>query len=152
MNTNRFWLKIFLGELAVIAVIVLGVFALVRGASGADPDHRMGTPPAVTISLDKMPAEMAAHYQYAASHQQEYTQIPCYCGCDRSLGHRYLTDCFVTRTGAWDAHASGCAVCTTEANQVRTQLDAGVPIADIRASIIKAFGPPPTLNSTGATS
>lgn len=152
MNTNRIWLKIAVGELAVMAVVVLGVFALVRGASGADPDHRMGTPPAVTTSLDKLPAAMADHYRYAAAHHEEYTQIPCYCGCDRTLGHRYLTDCFVTRTGAWDAHASGCAVCTTEATQVRAQLDSGVPIADARASILQAFGPPPTLNATGATS
>ena len=43
---------------------------------------------------------------------------------------------------AWEAHAAGCAVCGTEAAQVRTRLDAGVAIADIRSSIIKAFGPP----------
>jgi hypothetical protein len=152
MNTNRIWLKIAISELAVMAVIVLGVFALVRGASGADPDHRMGTPPAVTTSLERMPAAIADHYRYARAHQQDYAQIPCYCGCDRALAHRYLTDCFVTSTGGWDAHASGCAVCTTEATQVRAQLDAGVPIADIRASIITTFGPPPTLDSTGATS
>jgi hypothetical protein len=152
MKIDRLWVKIAVGELAVVAVIVLGVFALVRGASGADHDDRMGAPPAVTISLDKMPAAMADHYTFAAAHQQDYAQIPCYCGCDRSLAHRYLTDCFVTRTGAWDAHASGCAVCATEATQVRAQLGGGVPIADIRASIIKAFGPPPAPNSTGATS
>ena len=55
-------------ELAVLALIALGIVGLIRGASG--PDH--------------------------------------------SLGHRNLADCYVTTTGAWDAHASGCAVCGNE--------------------------------------
>ena len=149
---DRIWLKIAVGELAVLAAVLLGVFALVRGASGADPDHHPAASTAVTISLAKMPAEMADHYRFAAAHPQEYAQIPCYCGCDHSLGHRYLTDCFVTRGGTWDAHASGCAVCATEATQVRAELAAGVPIADIRTSIIDTFGPPPTPTTAGATS
>lgn len=149
---DRLWIKIVAGELALVAMIFLGVFGLVQGASGADPDDGFAASRAVTTSLDKMPADMATHYRYAAAHAEEYTQIPCYCGCDSSLGHRYLTDCFVTPTGAWDAHAAGCAVCTLEAVQVRAQLDAGIPIADIRASILKTFGPPPTVPATGATS
>lgn len=148
---DRLWFKIAAGELAVVTMIFLGVFTLVRGASGADPDDGFAASSAVTISLDSMPADMAEHYRYAGAHAQEYMQIPCYCGCDHSLGHRYLTDCFVTPAAAWDAHAAGCAVCTLEATQVRLQLDSGVPIADVRASIIKTFGPP-TLTGTGAAS
>ncbi|MEP7114813.1 MAG: PCYCGC motif-containing (lipo)protein [Ilumatobacteraceae bacterium] len=149
---DRLWFKIVAGEIALVAMIFLGVFGLVRGASGADPNDGFAASSVVTISLDTVPADMAAHYRYAAAHADEYTQIPCYCGCDNSLGHRYLTDCFVTPTGAWDAHAAGCAVCTLEATQVRAQIDTDVPIADIRASIIKTFGPPPTLTGTGAES
>ncbi len=152
---DRTWFKIVAGEFAFVALIVLGAFTIGRGAdeaSGANPDQRPTAPTVVTISLDKMPSEMAAHYRYAAAHAQEYAKIPCYCGCDRSLGHRSLTDCFVTPTGAWDAHASGCGICTIEATQVRTELDAGAPIADVRASIINTFGPPPTACPTGATS
>ena len=149
---DRIWLKIAAGELAVVAMIGVGMFAVVRGASGADRIDRFEASPAVTLFLDNMPADMADHYRYAATHVQEFTQIPCYCGCDSSLGHRYLTDCFITPTRAWDAHAAGCAVCTLQATQVRAKLDAGVPIADIRTSIIKTLGLPPTLTGTGATS
>jgi hypothetical protein len=72
-----------------------------------------------------------------------FADIPCYCGCDRGLGHRNLEDCFVNAAGDWDAHASGCGVCTAEAIAAREQLDAGIAIAEVRQSIIDRFGPPP---------
>ena len=82
----------------------------------------------------------------------DLAQIPCYCGCDRSLGHRNLADCYITATGAWDAHASGCAVCGNETATAREQLAAGRSIADVRTSIIDQYGPPPSLFSSGASS
>ncbi|CAN0467200.1 unnamed protein product, partial [Phaeothamnion confervicola] len=95
---------------------------------------------------------IAADYHYAADHLTDLAQIPCYCGCDHSLGHRNLADCYMTATGAWDAHASGCAVCGNETATAREQLAAGVPIADVRTSIIDQYGPPPSLFSSGASS
>ena len=123
----RPWLKIVGFELAVLALIGLGIVGLIRGASGPD-------------------------YHYAADHLTDLAQIPCYCGCDHSLGHRNLADCYMTATGAWDAHASGCAVCGNETATAREQLAAGVPIADVRTSIIDQYGPPPSLFSSGASS
>ena len=51
-----------------------------------------------------------------------------------------------------NAHASGCAVCGNETATAREQLAAGVPIADVRTSIIDQYGPPPSLFSSGASS
>ena len=112
----------------------------------------MAESPVVTVELSTVTPAIAADYRYAADHLADFAQIPCYCGCDNSLGHRNLADCYVTATGAWDAHASGCAVCGNETATAREQLATGVPIADVSTSIIDQYGPPPSLFITGASS
>ena len=144
--------KIVSIALAVVAVVGLGTFGLIRAASGPDADHTAAATPVVLADLSTVTAAIAADYHYAAEHLAEFSQIPCYCGCDASLGHRHLADCYVTATAAWDAHASGCAVCGYETAAARKQLAAGVPIADISKSIIEQFGPPPSLFPSGALS
>jgi hypothetical protein len=57
--------------------------------------------------------------QFSGKTRQAYTvakeipdtlaQLPCYCHCDQSFGHKSLHSCFE------DDHASQCAVCTDEA-------------------------------------
>jgi Protein of unknown function with PCYCGC motif len=136
-------------ELALVVFIGLGVAVLVRGASAADPNDALRSPTAVTISLASLPMETADMYRYAADHSEQFAQIPCYCGCDRSLGHRNLEDCFVTADGSWDAHASGCAVCTIEASAAQELIDAGTDTAVVRQAIIDRYGPPPAANPGG---
>jgi hypothetical protein len=48
---------------------------------------------------------------YSAVRQipQTIAQMPCYCHCDRGMGHKSLYSCFE------DDHASHCAVCVNEA-------------------------------------
>jgi Protein of unknown function with PCYCGC motif len=48
-------------------------------------------------------------YQVAKEIPQILAQLPCYCHCDRGLGHKSLHTCFE------DDHASHCAVCVDEA-------------------------------------
>lgn len=130
-------------ELAIVLFVGLGVASLIRGASAADPDHALHSPTAVTVSLGMLPTEIATAYQYAAEHAGQFSQIPCFCGCVRSLGHRNLEDCFVTPDGAWDAHASGCAVCTLEAASARELIATGTDMALVRQTIIDRYGPRP---------
>lgn len=137
-------------ELALVVFVGLGVAVLIRGASAADPDDAVHSPTAVTVSLAALPTETAAMYRYAADHAEQFTQIPCYCGCDRSLGHRNLEDCFVTANGSWDAHASGCAVCTLEASSAQELIDTGTATGVVRQTIIDRYGPPPAAQ-LGAT-
>jgi hypothetical protein len=143
-------------ELALVVLVGLGVAALSRGASAADPDHALHSPStvtvasAVTVALDALPPETADMYRYAAGHAEQFSEIPCYCGCDRSLGHRNLEDCFVTTDGRWDAHASGCAVCTIEASSAQELIDTGTATTTVRQRIIDRYGPPPTAQP-GAT-
>jgi hypothetical protein len=142
------WIIAF--ELALVVFVGLGVAVLVRGASAADPDHAVHSPTAVTVSLASLPMETADMYRYAADHAEQFKEIPCYCGCDRSLGHRNLEDCFVTADGRWDAHASGCTVCTIEASSAEELIDTGIATAVVRQTIIDRYGPPPAAQP-GAT-
>lgn len=137
-------------ELALVVFVGLGVAGLIRGASAADPDHALHSPTAITVSLATLPTETADLYRYAAGHAVQFAEIPCYCGCDRSLGHRNLEDCFVTAEGGWDAHASGCAVCTLEASSAQELIDAGTDVAVVRRTIVDRYGPPPAAQ-LGAT-
>ena len=124
-------------EFGVVLVIVAGLLVVVESTSTDESvSTAMNTSTAVTVDLAVLPESMADVYHYAASHATDFDAIPCYCGCDRSLGHVSLTDCFITDTGAWDAHASGCAVCSNEATTARAALDAGAQIDRVAASII----------------
>ena len=136
-------------ELAILLFVGLGGAVLVRGASAADPDHAIHVPTAVTVSLAALPSETAGLYRYAAAHREQFTQFPCYCGCDRSLGHRNLADCFVTPDGSWDAHAFGCGVCTAEAATAKELLAAGTEVAEVRQHIVDRYGPPPAAKQGG---
>lgn len=48
-------------------------------------------------------------YRAAQLIPETLAQLPCYCHCDQSFGHKSLHSCFE------DDHASQCAVCTDEA-------------------------------------
>ena len=144
--------------LAVVAIVVVlvGMVAagLVVGTSGADSDHANGasTGGPVTVRLADLQPETASLYRYAASHSSHFAELPCFCGCDTMLGPRSLADCFVTPTGAWDAHASGCGVCTAEALVARDALDRGTPVAAVRASLVAQYGQPSTSPNSSAGS
>jgi len=56
-------------------------------------------------------------------------QQPCYCHCDRSVGHASLLDCFASK------HGSGCDVCMKEAIYSYEQSRKGKTAAQIRAGI-----------------
>jgi hypothetical protein len=142
-NDRRSIVRIVLAELALVLVLLVGVAGVVRGAGAPDPADGTRAAASPTVALSDLPAATADVYRYAAAHAMHFAEIPCYCGCERSLGHRSLEDCFVNAAGDWDAHASGCGVCTAEAIAAREQLDAGTAIADVRQSIIDRFGPPP---------
>jgi uncharacterized protein with PCYCGC motif len=60
-------------------------------------------------------------------------QMPCYCHCDRGMGHKSLHSCFE------DDHAAHCAVCVDEALMVYGLQKEGRSAAEIREQIIARF-------------
>ena len=104
------------------------------------------------LDLDDVPANIADHYEFADANRNLYDEIPCYCGCEKSIGHRNLTDCFVrSDANGWDAHAAGCKVCIDESIAVRRLMADGADLPTIRDSIITEFGPLTTPTTTTST-
>jgi hypothetical protein len=69
-------------------------------------------------------------YAIAAKEKAILYQQPCFCHCDREVGHTSLLDCFV------DAHASGCLLCKKEAVLAYDESKQGKTAAQIRQDII----------------
>jgi hypothetical protein len=69
-------------------------------------------------------------YALAAKEKKILYQQPCYCHCDREVGHKSLLDCYV------DRHASVCATCKMEAVFAYEESRKGKSAAEIRQEII----------------
>ncbi|PGZ84978.1 PCYCGC motif-containing (lipo)protein [Bacillus sp. AFS029533] len=55
-------------------------------------------------------------YMVAAQHVDLLKNIPCYCGCGESVGHKSNLDCFIHEVKddgsiVWDSHATSCVNC-----------------------------------------
>jgi hypothetical protein len=62
-------------------------------------------------------------------------QMPCYCYCDRGMGHKSLYSCFE------DDHAAHCAVCVNEALLAfKLEREGKLSTAQIRDRINETFG------------
>lgn len=68
-------------------------------------------------------------YMKAAKVRKVLYQQPCYCHCDRSIGHGSLLDCFTGK------HASVCDVCIKEAFYSYEQTQKKKTAAQIRTGI-----------------
>ena len=72
-------------------------------------------------------------YQIAQDDPALLAQMHCYCGCDRTNGHKNLLDCFR------DRHGSTCEICTGEAIQAEQLARQGMPVEQIRDSLRARF-------------
>ncbi len=70
-------------------------------------------------------------YALAAKEKKLLYQQPCYCHCDREVGHQSLLDCYI------DRHASICATCKMEAVFAYQESRKGKTAAQIRQEIIE---------------
>lgn len=135
------------GSGAVVSIVVVAVILLAGGATmgavlmrgGHQGPMTMRVAPGGTLDLATVSDPLAQHYRFAAAHPHEYAQVPCFCGCEATLEHRSLLDCFVRPQGGWEAHAAGCAVCIQESAMLRSMLADGAAPAQIRAEIVARF-------------
>ncbi|MGB8542752.1 MAG: CYCXC family (seleno)protein [Candidatus Acidiferrales bacterium] len=70
-------------------------------------------------------------YALAAKVKNVLYQQPCYCHCDKEIGHTSLLSCYT------DRHASVCALCQKEAVLAYTETQKGKTPAQIRKEIIE---------------
>jgi hypothetical protein len=93
------------------------------------------TPPKGALPETLPPAEFAndavTHnaYALAAKIKETIYQMPCYCNCDRNVGHTSLMDCYR------DTHGAICAICKKELFYSYQERKKGKTVAQIRAGI-----------------
>jgi hypothetical protein len=73
----------------------------------------------------------ARSYKAAAKVSNVIYQLPCYCHCDRTAGHKSLHSCFESE------HGAHCSTCMKEAFFAQEMTAKGKTPAQIRAAIIK---------------
>ncbi len=76
------------------------------------------------------PVQLRA-YVAAAKVQDVLHQLPCYCYCDRSQGHKSLRTCFE------GTHGANCGTCMQEALYAYEQTMKKKTVAQIREGIMK---------------
>jgi hypothetical protein len=75
-------------------------------------------------------AETQNIYALAAKEKDVLYQLPCYCRCDKEVGHKSLLDCYV------EYHAAHCVLCKKEAAFAYTETKAGKTVDQIRKEIM----------------
>lgn len=87
-----------------------------------------------TLPLEQFTGKARDAYQVAREIPQTLAQMPCYCHCDRGMGHKSLHSCFE------DNHASSCAVCVNEALMAyQLQKKQGLSAKEVRERIVAEF-------------
>ena len=88
-----------------------------------------------TLEPEKFTGLVRDAYRAAREIPQTIAQLPCYCHCDRGMGHKSLHSCFE------DDHASHCAVCVNEALlALKLEKEQKLTPAQIRDRIVEQFG------------
>ena len=88
-----------------------------------------------TLAPEKFTGLTRDAYRAAREIPVTLAQMPCYCYCDRGMGHKSLHSCFE------DDHAAHCAVCVNEALLAyQLEKEGKLTTAEIRDRINETFG------------
>lgn len=139
----------------VVAVIVLkqpgtGDISADRQASPAKPIERQPSQPkahvpahyetapnskslGATLTPTKFFGKTKEAYDVARKIPVTLAQLPCYCHCDETVGHKSLHSCFE------DEHAASCAVCVDEALLAYKLEKSGKTASQIREQIVAQY-------------
>lgn len=102
------------------------------------PAHNTEAPPRTSLRQTLAPEIFTGNvqhaYQVARDIPQTLAQLPCYCHCDMSKGHKSLHSCFE------DEHGANCGICIGEALMASNLERQGLTDAQIRERIIQAYG------------
>jgi hypothetical protein len=139
MRIKREWVAGGVLVAGMVAAVLVPAFArpVAQQTGGNEPVPAYHTQvPAGELPEPMDPAEFANpvvknSYALAAKVKKVLYQEPCYCHCDRSVGHASLLDCFTSK------HGSGCNICMAEALYSYEQTKKGRTPAQIRAAIQK---------------
>ena len=117
--------------LGIVAIVVMALIAWIslRG-TGESTNETAALKSADVLSPTLFSDEKTrAAYQVAKDIPEVLEQLPCFCGCMTSFGHKNNLFCFK------DQHGSGCNICQDIAIDARKMHDQGMPIAQIQDNI-----------------
>jgi hypothetical protein len=83
----------------------------------------------VTLDPKQFQGDVRKAYQVAQDDPALLAQLHCYCGCDKTDGHRNLLDCYRSQ------HAAHCEICVGEANDAEAMEKRGMSIDAIRDAL-----------------
>jgi hypothetical protein len=129
----------------LLGTLLIALFAIATSAQFADnqtPAYH-AAPPAKgekipPIASAEQLKDMDLHYEYqerayeaAAKVPRVLYQLPCYCYCDRSAGHKSLHSCFE------GTHGANCGTCMAEALYAYQMKKKGWTVSQIRDGIMR---------------
>jgi len=88
---------------------------------------------APTLDATMFSGKTRQAYQAAGAIPRTLAQLPCYCHCDRGMGHKSLHSCFE------DDHAVHCVVCVDEALLAYRLEKEGLTAPQIRDRIVAEY-------------
>ena len=94
-------------------------------AASNDPGARLR----ITLDPKNFQGMVREAYEVAERDPALLAQLHCYCGCDKSDGHKNLLDCFR------DKHGSTCGVCVGEARDAESMAGRGMAVEQIRDAL-----------------
>lgn len=118
--------------LGIVAVAIMAGIAWVslRGTSESTSESAAISKSAGVLSPTLFNDEKTrAAYQVAKDIPEVLEQLPCFCGCMTSFGHKNNLFCFK------DQHGSGCSICQDIALDARKMHDQGLSITQIQDGI-----------------
>ena len=87
-----------------------------------------------TLAPELFQGSVRAAYQVVREIPETIAQLPCYCHCDLSAGHKSLYSCFM------DDHGANCGVCMNEAmTAYKLQKEQKLTPEQIREKIIAEY-------------
>ncbi len=87
-----------------------------------------------TLSPDLFQGETRAAYAAVRAIPKTIAQLPCFCRCDKSVGHKSLYSCFE------DDHGANCGICMNSALKAyKLEKEKKMSVEEIRAELIREY-------------
>jgi hypothetical protein len=87
----------------------------------------------LTLDPDQFMGPVKQAYTFAGHNPALLAQLWCYCGCDKTAGHKSLLDCYR------DRHGATCNICSGEALQAQQMSEQGSPVDQIRDALRRRY-------------
>jgi hypothetical protein len=106
-----------------------------RSAPGPSCCAPGGSGARLTLDPARFRGPVREAYRLAGENPALFAQLHCYCGCDKTDGHKNLLDCFR------DKHGSSCEICVGEALEASRLAQDGTPVEQIRDALRRRYAP-----------